>query len=152
MKLTLKQAVDKKQEIVNKLRRLNEQVQNNNCVETSKVSKVLPKTEDVDITKLLNDIKAGNENLDTLKYLILKANFEGGVQNKIYRLRTLITERSNLQALSRKIIEDEDHTSIVSKEKLDAKISETTPEINKLQVELNAFNSKTTIEFIPKTT
>ncbi len=144
MKLTLRQAIDKKTELVNSLRRKNELVQANNCV---KHDSPLKKTS---VVTIIAEIDIGNENLDTLKYEILKANYKGNMQQKIYQLRTKITKRSNLTALGHKIITGEGYSTTMSQSVIDISIATLNGEIRSLQTELDTFNKDTTIEFNPK--
>ena len=137
MKLSLKSAIDKKKELTHDLKRLNDIMQTHNNNETSTV---------YNMQDLLAKVKIGNENLDALKLLILVANVDGSMYEKIYRLRSLTTERGNLIALKHRVTT----TAKMSETEIDQEIDLLNTGIRTLQGELDAFNLKTIIEYSPK--
>jgi len=126
------------EKVVTQLKKWNNLAQNNNTNQNS----------DVDVADLLAKITIGNENLDQLKLLIQNANQEQGVFPKIFRLRSLITERDNLKSLSYRIIPGT--VAKVTKEDIEKILELVDVEIHPLQVELDALNLKTEIEYSPK--
>ena len=140
MKLTLKQAIDKQKEIVNDLRRCNDLLQRYNSV---------PKGERKDFNprELLEKIHVGNKDLDDIKFIIQSTNFKHDMYPKIFRLRTLTTEKSNLIALMARIHSEQDVT--ISEDEIKTMITEISNEIKELKKELDSFNSSTEVEFKP---
>jgi hypothetical protein len=145
MKLTLKQAISKKNEITSELKRHNDRMQIYNCRDDHEFN----------IHKSHKKIKIGNENLEKLKLLILDANHSNGMYTRIYALRSLTTERSNLEALLRKIPSDEliaegSTPPLISAEEINKEIAVLNVDINNLKNELDTFNLNTIVEYSPK--
>lgn len=140
MRLSLKQAIDKKAELTSELKRWNNQIQTNNTNQLSTI----------DVKALMSKVEIGNENLDSLKLLIQNANQEGGVFPKIFRLRSLTTERANLKSMQHSILPGT--VPKITVKEIEEKISSINPEISSLQKELDTFNKKTHVEYNPKVT
>jgi DNA repair exonuclease SbcCD ATPase subunit len=137
MQISLRQAISKKDELTGKLKRFNDTIQVYNCAENHTHN----------IHDLYNKIKTGNEDLEQLKLLILAANKDGNMYEKIYKLRSLTTQRGNLAALKRKL---HGSSPLMSEEEIDQEISQLENDIAVLKKELDAFNYQTHVEFNPK--
>jgi len=138
MKMTLKHAIEEKAKITRDLKRYNDLMQTYNCKSDHAYN----------IHDLFNRIKIGNQNLEQLKILILDANHKAGMYEQIYALRSLTTELDNLQALLRKI--DDDNKPLMSKEELRKEIRDREDDTKDLKKQLDEFNFNTTIEYSPK--
>ena len=137
MRLSLKAAIDKRSELTRALKRHNELMQ----VENSNLSS------SHNMPDLLSKIRVGNENLESIKLLIEDANHGGKVFSKIFRLRSLTTERSNLEALLSRLGE---RTGLLSSAEIGTAVDELNVDIKRLQSELDTFNEKTYVEYSPK--
>jgi len=139
MKLSLKRAIDKKNELTHKLKRYNETLQRYNCCKEK---------HEYNIHELYTKMEEGNKELEKLKLAILETNHRHGMYAFIYRLRSLTTERSNLESMIRKVSNGQCIPSMPTME-MEGKIAELNEEIKKYQVDLDAFNSKTIVEYFP---
>ena len=139
MRISLRQAISKKDELTKKLKRYNDLMQVYNCAENHSYN----------IHEIYKKIQTGNEDLDQLKLLVLDANKDNGMYAKIYKLRSLTTERGNLTAMQRKI--SGDSSPLMSKEEIDSEIERLDKDIDTLKKELDAFNYATYVEFTPQT-
>ena len=141
MKLTLKQAISKRDELTRDLKRWNELMQTYNTRQNHTHN----------IHDYYSNIVIGNQNLEQLKLLVLSANFKNDMYARIYALRSLTTQRSNLQALSKKVTYAGGDVAapLMSQEEIQLKIDELDQDIIKLKEELDAFNNKTIVEYSP---